>query len=173
MLKKAIKSLPFNMRREIKLKPIGIIRTPYKEPKGIPIQGKFKKGVKGTIRLFPQYQAGLKDIEGFSHLILIYYFNRSKEERLVGKPFLEDKEHGMFAIRSPHRPNHIGFSIVRLEKVKGRIITFSEVDILDGTPLLDIKPYVGHFDSRDKVKNGWIEKHFKAGQIPKRIKIKL
>lgn len=170
MLKKAIKSLPFNMRQEIKLKPIGIIRTPYKEPKGIPIQGKFKKGVKGMIRLFPKYRSGLKDIEGFSHLILIYYFDRSKEERLVGKPFLEDKEHGIFAIRSPHRPNHIGFSIVKLEKVKGKTIAFSEVDILDGTPLLDIKPYVKHFDSRDNVKNGWIEKHFKKGKVPDRIK---
>ena len=136
------------MKKEFKFKPIRIIHTPYKEPKGIPIQGKFENGVRGTIQLFSEYQAGLKDIEGFSHLILIYYFNRSKEEKLVGKPFLEDKEHGIFATRSPHRPNHIGFSIVRLKKVKGNTIIFSEVDILDGTPLLDIKPYVAHFDSR-------------------------
>jgi tRNA-Thr(GGU) m(6)t(6)A37 methyltransferase TsaA len=160
------------MKKEIKIKPIGIIHTPYKEPKGIPIQGKFKKGARGTIRLFPKYQAGLKDIEGFSHIILIYYFDRSKEERLMGKPFLEDIEHGIFAIRSPHRPNHIGFSIVKLENVKRGVITFSEVDILDGTPLLDIKPYVKHFDSRDKVKNGWIEKHFKTGKIPKRTRLR-
>jgi len=160
------------MGREIKLKAIGIIGTPYKELKGIPIQGKFKKGVKGVVRLFRQYQPGLKGIEGFSHLILIYYFNRSKEERLTGKPFLEDKEHGIFAIRSPHRPNHIGFSIVKLEKVKANIITFSEVDILDKTPLLDIKPYVKHFDSRDKVKNGWIDKHFKRCAKPRRTLIR-
>jgi len=159
------------MKKEIKIKPIGIIRTPYKDPRGIPIQGKFKKGVRGTIRLFPKYQGGLKDIEGFSHIILIYHFDRSKEERLMGKPFLEDIEHGIFAIRSPHRPNHIGFSIVKLENVKRGVITFSEVDILDGTPLLDIKPYVKHFDSRDKVKNGWIDKHFKSGQIPKRTRL--
>jgi len=159
------------MKRPIKIKPIGIIHTPYKEPKGIPIQGKFKKGVTGTVRLFPEYQAGLKDIESFSHIILIYHFNRSKEEKLTGKPFLEDTEHGIFAIRSPHRPNHIGFSIVKLENVKDGIITFSEVDILDGTPLLDIKPYVKHFDSRDKVKNGWIDKHFKTGEIPKRTRL--
>jgi len=160
------------LRKEIKLKPIGIIHTPYKEPKGIPIQGKFKKGVKGLIRLFPEYRAGLKDIDGFSHLILIYYFNRSKEERLVGKPFLEDKEHGVFAIRSPHRPNHIGFSIVKLEKVEGNTVTFSEVDMLDGTPLLDIKPYVAHFDSRKNVKNGWVERHFRGRKIPKKTRIK-
>lgn len=159
------------IEREIKLKPIGVIHTPYKEPKGIPIQGKFEKGVTGTIRLFPEYKAGLKDIEGFSHLILIYYFNRSREERITGKPFLEDTEHGVFAIRHPHRPNHIGFSIVKLEGVKGAILTFSEVDILDGTPLLDIKPYVKHFDSRDKVKSGWVDQHFKNGTIPRRTRL--
>ena len=158
------------MEKEIKLKPTGIIRTPYKEPKGMPIQGKFEEDVIGTIRLFSQYQAGLKDIEGFLHLILIYYFHQSKEERLVGKPFLEDKEHGIFAIRSPHRPNHIGFSIVKLKSVRKNIITFSQVDILDGTPLLDIKPYVSHFDSRKQVKNGWIDRHFKNGKIPGRTK---
>lgn len=163
--------LAFKMRKEIKLRPIGIIYTPYKEPKGIPIQGKFEKSVAGRIEIFPEYQEGLKDIEGFSHLILIYYFNRSKKEKLVGKPFLEDREHGIFAIRSPHRPNHLGFSIVKLKKVKGNIIIFSEVDMLDGTPLLDIKPYVSYFDSRKNVKNGWIDKHFKNRKIPKRIRI--
>jgi tRNA-Thr(GGU) m(6)t(6)A37 methyltransferase TsaA len=160
------------MREEIKIKPIGVIHTPYKEPKGIPIQGKFEKGVKGTVQLFPEYQAGLKDIKGFSHIILIYYFDRSKEEKLIGRPFLEDEPHGIFAIRSPHRPNHIGFSIVKLERVENNTITFSEVDILDGTPLLDIKPYVSHFDSRKNVKNGWLDKHFKTGKIPKRAMLK-
>jgi len=159
------------MKKEIKIKPIGVIHTPYKDPKGIPIQGKFKKGVMGTIRLFPKYQGGLKDIEGFSYIILIYHFDRSKEERLMGKPFLEDIEHGIFAIRSPHRPNHIGFSIVKLEKIESNIITFSEVDILNGTPLIDIKPYVSHFDSRENVKNGWIDKHFNSGEIPRRSKL--
>jgi tRNA-Thr(GGU) m(6)t(6)A37 methyltransferase TsaA len=159
------------MKEAIKLKPIGIIHTPYKEPKGIPIQGKFEKGVTGTIEVFPEYRHGLKDIEGFSHLILIYYFHRSEEEKLISRPFLEDKKHGIFAIRSPHRPNHLGFSIVKVEKVEGNIIIFSEVDMLDGTPLLDIKPYVSHFDSRKHVKNGWIEKHFRNCKIPKRMKI--
>jgi tRNA-Thr(GGU) m(6)t(6)A37 methyltransferase TsaA len=160
-----------NTNKNITIKPVGIIHTPYKEPKGMPIQGKFKRGVTGTAKLFPEYKAGLKDIEEFSHVILIYHFNRSKEEKLIGKPFLEDIEHGIFAIRSPNRPNHIGFSIVKLKRLKGDILTFSEVDILDGTPLLDIKPYVKHFDSRDKVKNGWIDKHFKTGKIPKRTKL--
>ena len=160
------------MEKEIKLKPIGIIHTPYKEPKGIPIQGGFEKDATGQIEIFPEYQQGLKDIEGFSHLILIYYFDRAREEKLVGRPFLEDEPHGIFAIRSPMRPNHIGVSIVKLERVENNIITFSEVDILDNTPLLDIKPYVSHFDSRENVKNGWLDKHFKNGKIPKQTRIK-
>ena len=160
------------MANEIKLKPIGIIHTPYKEPKGIPIQGKFDKAVTGRIEVFREYQKGLKDIEGFSHLILVYYFHKSKKENLMGKPFLEDEEHGIFAIRSPHRPNHIGVSVVKLKKIRKNIITFSEVDILDGTPLLDVKPYVSHFDFRDNVKNGWLDKHFKNGKIPKRTRLK-
>ena len=160
------------MKKEIKLKPIGLIHTPYKEPKGVSIQGKFDRGIIGRIEIFPEYQKGLKDIEGFSHLILIYYFNRSKEVELVGTPFLEDQEHGIFAIRSPHRPNHLGFSIVKVEKVKGNTVVFSEVDMLDKTPLLDIKPYISHFDSRKYVKNGWIERHFKNRKIPKRTRIR-
>ena len=109
------------MEKEIKIKPIGIIHTPYKEPKGIPIQGKFEKGITGRLELFPEYQDGLKDVEGFSHIILIYYFDRSKKEELVGKPFLEDETHGIFAIRSPHRPNHIGLSIVKIERVEKNV----------------------------------------------------
>ena len=159
------------MKEEIKLNPIGIIHTPYKESKGMPIQGKFEKGVTGRLELFTEYQDGLKDIEGFSHIILIYYFDRSKDEKLIAKPFLEDETHGIFAIRSPHRPNHVGVSIVKLEKVEENIVTFSEVDILDGTPLLDIKPYVSHFDSRENVINGWLDKHFRKGQIPKRARL--
>jgi|GEM_PF-2795045 len=87
------------MHKAIQLKPIGVIHTPYKEPKGIPIQGKFEKGVTGTIRLFPEYRAGLKDIKGFSHLILLYHFNRSKEERVTGKPFLEDEDPMLYVLK--------------------------------------------------------------------------
>ena len=156
------------MENEIKLNQIGVIHTSYKDPKGMPIQGKFKAGVMGSIEVFPQYQQGLKDIEEFSHLILLYHLNRAAEERLVAKPFLEDEPHGIFAMRSPMRPNRIGLSVVKLENVERNIILFSEVDILDGTPLLDIKPYVQHFDHRDNVKSGWYERHFINGQIPKR-----
>jgi tRNA-Thr(GGU) m(6)t(6)A37 methyltransferase TsaA len=147
-----------------------MIRTPYKDAKKVPIQGKFEKSVKGQIKLFPKYRPGLKDIEGFSHIILIYYFHKAKQEKLLAKPFLEDELHGIFAIRSPMRPNHIGISIVKLEKVRNNVITFSEVDMLDNTPLLDIKPFISHYDSRKNVKNGWIDKYFARGKMPGRLR---
>ena len=156
---------------DIVVKPIGIIHSPYKKAKGIPIQGKFEKDVTGTVEVFSDFQEGLKDVEGFSHVYLVYFFDRAKEEKLLGTPFLEDDEHGIFAIRSPMRPNRIGISIVKIEKVENNVVTFSEVDILDGTPLLDIKPYVSYFDSRENVRNGWIDKHFSNGTIPKRTKL--
>jgi len=159
------------MKETIKIKPIGIIHTPYKEPKGMPIQGMFEKGITGQIEVFHDYEQGLKDVEGFSHIILIYYFDRSKSETLISKPFLEDETHGIFAIRSPHRPNHIGFSIVKMETIDNNIITFSEVDILDNTPLIDIKPHVKYFDSRENTKSGWIDKHFRDNTAPTKTKL--
>ena len=159
------------MTDDIFIKPIGIINTPYKEPKGMPIQGTFEKGITGLAHIFPEYKKGLKDVEGFSHLIFLYFFNRSEKENLISKPFLEDEEYGIFSMRSPHRPNHIGMSIVKVENVREDGIVFSEVDMLDGTPLLDIKPYVKHFDSRDNVQSGWIDKHFNDGAIPGRSRI--
>ena len=152
----------------IELKPIGIIRTPYTEPKDMPIQGRFRDDVEGWIELNEEYVPGLQDLEGFSHLILIYYFHRSHREELRGRPYLEDKSHGIFAIRSPHRPNHLGLSIVKLQRIEGNRVYFTEVDMLDGTPLLDIKPYVEHFDGRQNVKSGWLERHFETGDMPDR-----
>ncbi|MBN2088044.1 tRNA (N6-threonylcarbamoyladenosine(37)-N6)-methyltransferase TrmO [candidate division KSB1 bacterium] len=157
---------------KIELKPIGIIHTPYFESADIPIQGTFKPDVEGYIQLDEPYLPGLKDLEKFSHAILIYFFHRSPDERLEGKPYLEDEKHGIFAIRSPHRPNHLGFSIVRLKTIQDNRLFFSEVDMLDGTPLLDIKPYIKYFDYRDDVINGWVDKHFESGNIPKRTIIK-
>lgn len=159
------------MDPKITMKPIGVIHTPYKTTKDMPIQGAFDEKTTGEVELFQEYEEGLKDLEGFSHVILIYYFNRAKEEKLLAKPFLEDVERGIFSIRGPMRPNHIGFSIVKVHKIKNNIITFSEVDILDKTPLLDIKPYVSYFDSRENTKQGWLEKHFLDGKIPKRTKL--
>lgn len=153
--------------KQIMLKPIGIIRTPYKIHKGMPIQGKFKPGVKGKAVLFLKYAKGLKDLKGFSHAIFLWYVHKSKEERLLTKPFMEDVIHGVFATRNPHRPNHIGFSIVKIEDVKENIVIFSEVDMLDKTPLLDIKPYMGRVDLRRNVKTGWAQKHLQKGIMPK------
>jgi tRNA-Thr(GGU) m(6)t(6)A37 methyltransferase TsaA len=146
--------------KKITMTPIGIVHSPYKQVKAMPIQGKFKPQVTAYVELKDKYAPGLKDLDGFSHAIIIYYFHKSHKEVVVGKPFLEDKAHGIFAIRSPHRPNHIGLSIVKIEAVEENKLRFSEVDILDNTPVLDIKPYVKHFDSRDNTISGWIEKHF-------------
>ena len=145
---------------EITISPIGIIHSPYKQTKDMPIQGKFKPDVTAYIELEDKYVPGLKDLDSFSHAIIIYYFHESKEEQIIGKPFLENVEHGIFAIRSPHRPNHIGISIVKIERIEDNKLYFSQVDMLNQTPVLDIKPYVKHFDSRDNTTSGWIAKHF-------------
>jgi tRNA-Thr(GGU) m(6)t(6)A37 methyltransferase TsaA len=151
---------------------IGKIYSPYKKSKEIPIQGKFKDDVEAFIELEEEYVKGLKDLDKFSHCILIYYFHKSNKETIEGKPFLEDEKHGIFAIRSPHRPNHIGFSVVKIKRIKGNKIYFTQVDMIDGTPILDIKPYVKYFDSREDVISGWLDKHFKNGKIPNKTIIR-
>ena len=157
---------------QIIMHPIGIIHSPYKESKNIPIQGIFKNDIEAWIELEDKYVKGLKDLDKFTYAIIIYYFHKSQREEVEGKPFLEQDKHGIFAIRSPNRPNHIGFSIVKIKSIKGNKMYFTEVDVLDGTPLLDIKPYVKHFDSRDNVVSGWLDKHFKSGNIPDNTIIK-
>ena len=151
---------------QIIVHPIGGICSPYKESADIPIQGTFKSDVEAWIELKDKYVSGLKDLDKFSHAIILYYFHRSQREEIEGRPFLEQDKHGIFAIRSPHRPNHIGLSIVKIKKIEANKMYFTEVDVLDGTPVLDIKPYVKYFDSRDNVKCGWLDKHFKDGNIP-------
>ncbi len=157
---------------KIDLSPIGIIHTPYKEVRDIPIQGHFKPDVEAWVELNPEYEAGLKDLNGFSHAFLIYYFHRAREVKVQGKPFLEDDTHGIFAIRGPNRPNHLGLSIVNIVKIENNKLIFREVDMLDGTPLLDIKPYSKHFDSRQDAVSGWLDKHFSGDTIPSRTIIK-
>jgi len=146
---------------EIRYKPIGIIHSPYKEPRGTPIQPTAAKDVEGTVEIFHEYAEGLKDIEGFSHIILVYHFHLSKEFSLKVKPHMNNSLRGVFATRSPSRPNPIGISVVRLIRVKGNILHIRDVDIVDGTPLLDIKPYVPEFDIRKVEKIGWLEKKVK------------
>jgi tRNA-Thr(GGU) m(6)t(6)A37 methyltransferase TsaA len=136
---------------------IGIIHTTFKDKSSTPIQGVFAPDSIGEIEIFPQYTDGLKDIAGFSHLILIYHFHLAEGYSLLTRPFLDNESKGIFSIRHFNRPNPIGMSIVRLDKVKGNILTVGEVDIIDGTPLLDIKPYMPDFDVRHDVKKGWYE----------------
>jgi len=160
------------MDKSIVLEPIGVVHSPYQEAKGTPIQGVFGGETEAWVELKEEYAKGLKDLDGFSHAILLYHFHKSDREEIVGKPYLEAEEHGIFAIRSPHRPNHIGLSVVKIKKIQGNKLHFTEVDVLDGTPLLDIKPYVRQFDSRPDARNGWIEKHFQDGQHPSRTRAK-
>lgn len=142
---------------EIKYQPIGIIHTPYKEPKGTPIQPLAGEGTTGTIEIYQDYIEGLQDLEGFSHILLIFHFHLSKKYSLKVKPFLDKKERGVFATRSPSRPNPIGLSIVRLLRIQENTIFIQDMDIIDGTPLLDIKPHVPELDVRERVKKGWLE----------------
>jgi len=141
----------------IEYKPIGIIHTPFKSLEGMPIQPAGAKGVEGTVEIFPEYENGLKDLEGFSHIILLYHFHQSKGFNLHVVPFMNSQLRGVFSTRAPKRPNPIGLSVVKLRKVKGLTLHIENVDILDGTPLLDIKPYVPEFDETTSVKTGWLE----------------
>lgn len=144
---------------EIKYKPIGVIHSPFKEPKGTPIQPAGGKGINGTVEVFSEYAEGLKDVEGFSHIILIYHFHLSKGAPLRVKPYMDNERHGVFAMRGPSRPNPIGISVVSLVRIEENILHIQDIDIVDGTPLLDIKPYVPEFDIRKVEKIGWLEKN--------------
>jgi tRNA-Thr(GGU) m(6)t(6)A37 methyltransferase TsaA len=142
---------------EIVYKTIGVIHSPYTEKDKTPIQSAFSKA-EGTVEVFPEYADGLRDIEGFSHLFLIYHFHHTEECSLTRKPFLDgSKERGIFAIRHFCRPNPIGLSVVELKKVRGNVLEVGGIDVLDGTPLLDIKPYVRQFDCRENARSGWVD----------------
>ena len=154
---------------QIPVRPIGIVHSPYTEVKDMPIQGIFKPSVPAWVEVKKAYAPGLRDLDGFSHAILLYYFHRSPKEQVVAKPFLEDQTHGIFAIRSPHRPNHIGLSVVRIDHIEANELHFREVDLLDQTPVLDIKPYVKYFDVREEVVCGWVDKHFTSDTPPQRV----
>jgi len=149
---------------KIEYQPIGTIHSPFKTVKGMPIQPSGAAGVRGTVEIFQQFEQGLKDLDGFSHIILIYHFHRSDGGSLLVMPFLDNVERGVFATRAPNRPNPIGLSVVRLIGIDGCTLTIDGVDVLNGTPLLDIKPYVPDFDSPDVTSIGWLEKIHKAAR---------
>jgi tRNA-Thr(GGU) m(6)t(6)A37 methyltransferase TsaA len=142
---------------EITFRPIGIIHTPFPEPTGVPIQSIAGKGIEGKIEVFTEFADGLSDTEGFSHLILLFHLHRSWKKDLKVIPFMDDKYRGVFSTRSPNRPNAIGLSIVELVKREDNILYIRDLDIIDGTPLLDIKPYIPHSDIRETGKIGWLK----------------
>lgn len=141
----------------ITFRPIGWICSPHIEPAATPIQPIYAKNCLGRAELLPEFAEGLADIEGFSHVYLIYHLHRASAAQLRVKPFLQDVEHGVFATRAPCRPNPIGLSLVRLIRHEGNILHLAGVDILDGTPLLDLKPYSPRFDAVENPRGGWTD----------------
>jgi len=139
----------------ITYRPIGVIHSDHVAAELTPIQPQYAKGCKGCAEIFQEFAEGLRDLDGFSHLYLIYHFHRAEPSRLLVKPFLQDMERGVFATRAPCRPNPIGMSIVELVRFEGNVLHFDGADILDGTPLLDIKPYASRFDRIETTRNGW------------------
>ena len=141
---------------KIIFEPIGVIHSPFKDVKGVPIQPPAAKGIKGEVEIFNDYVEGLKDLNGFSHIYLLFYFHKSTKYTLTVVPYMDKEPRGVFATRAPRRPNKIGISVVRLKTIIDNIILIEDVDIVDGTPLLDIKPYVPMFDQREEVTTGWL-----------------
>jgi len=139
------------------LRPIGVIHTPHRDPARTPIQPIYADGIEGQVEVLPQYADGLRDLDGFSHVFLIYWLHLAKGARLLVKPFLDDTPRGVFSTRAPHRPNPIGMSLVRLSRCAGNILHVEDVDMLDGTPLLDIKPHIPQMDLRTDVRCGWMD----------------
>lgn len=137
--------------------PIGLIRTPFEHLADMPIQPRGSKAAEGEVVVDPRFEPGLADIEGFSHLILIYHFHKSKGFELAVKPFLDDQKRGVFSTRAPRRPNSIGLSVVPLLERCGNVLRVAEIDVADQTPLLDLKPYVPSFDAPKATAIGWLE----------------
>ena len=146
-----------SMTPQLNIEPIGVIETPFLEPAGTPIQPSRANGARGRVRIEPRLRAGLKDLEGFERIWLIYWFHKTPGSNLLVTPFLDSRQRGIFATRSPARPSPIGISAVRLLAVNEGVLEVEDVDIIDGTPLLDVKPYVPEFDCYPNSKAGWFE----------------
>ena len=142
---------------EITFQPIGVFHTPFTALSDMPIQPGGKASALGTVELSSEFTEGLKDLDGFSHVILIYYLHKVSRSTLTVTPFLDSEPHGVFATRAPTRPNPIGLSVVRLLRIEGNILYLGNLDVLNGTPLLDIKPYVPDFDAPEETSIGWLE----------------
>ena len=140
---------------ELILRPIGVIHTPFTRSAGTPIQSSVSSAAEGRVEVFPEFEPGLKDVAGFDRIWLLYYFDRAADPKLLVRPYLDTVDRGVFATRAPTRPNRIGMSPVRLLGVQGNALLVSELDILDGSPLLDIKPYLPAFDHFPVERMGW------------------
>jgi len=136
-------------------RPIGVLHSEHTVAAETPIQPAYAKGCRGRVEVFPEFAEGLADLDGFSHIYIIYHFHQAPAPKLKVRPFLQDVERGVFATRSPARPNPIGISVVELVRREGNVLYLDGLDVLDGTPLLDIKPYVGRFDRVETTRNGW------------------
>ncbi len=136
-------------------RPIGVLHSEHRVAAQTPIQPVYAKGCRGRAEVFPEFAEGLTDLEGFSHVYIIYHFHQAQPAKMKVKPFMQDAEHGVFATRAPCRPNAIGLSIVELVRREGNILYLDGLDVLDGTPLLDIKPYTARFDRIETTRNGW------------------
>jgi tRNA-Thr(GGU) m(6)t(6)A37 methyltransferase TsaA len=143
---------------KIEYRPIGVVHSPFTEQTGTPIQPSRADGARGTIEIYPEYAEGLDDLDGFSHIYLICHLHRSEGFSLKVVPYLDTVPRGLFATRAPKRPNPIGLSIVDLVAVEGTTLTIENIDLLDGPPVLDIKPFVGNFDDRLEIRTGWLER---------------
>ncbi len=139
------------------IEPIGTIHSPYTNIEDMPIQPKGAAGIEGYALVDEKYVKGLRDLDGFSHIYLIYRFHKAKREELLVTPFMDKHTRGVFSTRSPLRPNHIGLSIVKLKKIENNKIIVEGIDVLNGTPLLDIKPYVEKFDGVENSTSGWLK----------------
>ncbi len=142
---------------DIQYQPIGLVHSRYQTVAGMPIQPTSASALPGTLEILPKFAPGLKDLGGFSHIIVLYHFHRVREPKLLVTPFLDSQPHGVFATRAPTRPNPIGLSIVKLLRVRRNILEIANLDILDGTPVLDIKPYVPEFDQPSTPRVGWLK----------------
>jgi tRNA-Thr(GGU) m(6)t(6)A37 methyltransferase TsaA len=141
----------------IKFRKIGTLYSPHKNTEDMPRQPKFAKGIRGTVVIEPEFIEGLRDLEGFSHIYLICYLHKVEAFKLSSNPPMDNQSHGVFATRSPHRPNPISLSIVKLVSIEGDVLTIEDVDLLDGTPVLDIKPYSPPFNQDEPIRTGWLE----------------
>jgi len=144
---------------EVVYRPIGVVHSPFKVPQDVPIQSVAAEGVMGIVEVAREYVDGLRDVDGFSHLILVYHCHLAQDYSLLVRPFLDERLHGVFSTRAPSRPNPVGVSVVRLTRMEKNILHIQDVDIIDGTPLLDIKPFVPEFDQRKAERIGWLTRN--------------